>query len=161
MTNVAVLADLEAQSQYAQEGLARVIPLLKHVVGGSYEKASDGLVLTRLVATNVSAGGETTAWTNAAVRLYLVHVAMPSTTTASAHVQIFNTSTASVTLGTTRPAYSIAMMATTQKSKTTVYFPGNEDDTFPALSYCVSTTVGGATGVNSTNTPTVTFITNK
>lgn len=157
--NVAALYDLEVQSQYERDGLSRVIPLLKNAVGAGFENAGNVLVVTRLNATNVAAGGEVAAWTNAAVRLYAVHIAMPTGTTASAHVQIFNTSTASVTLGTTRPHYHITMGGTTARSKTVVFLPGNEDDTLGAMSYAVSTTAAGATGVNSTNTPVVTFLT--
>lgn len=159
--NVTALYDLETQASYERDGLSRVIPLLKNAVGGTFQFAADTLVVTRLNATNVAAGGEVAAWTNAAVRLYAVHIAMPSTTTASAFVQIFSTSTASVTLGTTRPDYQIRMGGTAAASKTVVFLPGNDDVTFTdAMSYAVSTTAAGATGVNSTNTPVVTFLTN-
>lgn len=161
MTNPAAFYDLECQAPYERDGLSRVIPLLKNAIGGTFEKASDGLVVTRLNATNVSSGGEVAAWTNQPIRLYAVQITMPSTTTASAFVQIFSTSTASVTLGTTRPDYQIRMGGTAAASKTVVFLPGNDDVTFTgAMSYCVSTTAAGATGVNSTNTPTVTFLTN-
>lgn len=160
MANPATLNSLEVQSQYEREGLSRVIPLVKKLTGAVYEVDSGALVVTRLNATNVSAGGEVAAWTNQAVRLYAVHAASPAAATASAFVQIFNTSTASVTLGTTRP--DVQFKLTAGKSKTVVYVPGNDDGDFSsAVSYCVSTTAAGATGVNSTNTPVVTFLTNK
>lgn len=161
MSNAKALYTAETSAAYERDGLNRAMPLIKKLVS-AFESDTDALVVTRLNNTNVAAGGETTAWTNAAVRLYAIHVAMPSTTTASAFVQIFNTSTASVTLGTTRPDYQVKLGGTAASSKTVVFVPGNDDNAFSsALSYCVSTTAAGATGVNSTNTPIVTFFTNK
>ena len=160
MANAAVLASLEAQAQYEREGLSRVVAQLKKWLGAIYEVDSNGLVLTRSNATNVGTLGEVAAWTNQAIRLYAVHAASPAAATASAFVQIFSTSTASVTLGTTRP--DVQFKLTAGKSKTVVFAPGNDDGDFSsALSYCVSTTAAGATGVNATNTPVVTFLCNK
>lgn len=159
-TNAGTLSTLEQFSQYAGEGASRLMPIIKRLVGGTYEVDNAGVVLTRLNNTNVAAGGEVAAWTNAAVRLYAVVVQSPSTATASAFVQIFNTSTASVTLGTTRP--DAQFKVTAGQTKTVVYVPGNNDSDFSsAMSYCVSTTAAGATGVNAANTPVVSFLTNK
>lgn len=159
-TNAGALNALEQFAQYAGEGASRVMPILRRLVGGTYEADNAGVVVTRLNNTNVGAGGEVAAWTNAAVRLYAVVVQSPSAATASAFVQIFNTSTASVTLGTTRP--DAQFKVTAGQTKTVLYIPGNNDSDFSsAMSYCVSTTAAGATGVNSTNTPVVTFLTNK
>lgn len=159
-TNAGALANLENFTAYAGEGASRIMPILKRLVGATYEADNAGVVVTRLNNTNVAAGGEVAAWTNAAVRLYAVIVQSPSTATTSAHVQIYNTSTASVTLGTTRADVQFKVTAT--KTKTVLFVPGNDDGDFSsAMSYCVSTAAAGATGVNAANTPVVTFLTNK
>lgn len=158
MANVTALYDLEMQASYERDGLSRVMPLIKAAVGGTFEKAADGLVVTRSNVTALAAGGETAAWTNAAVRLYAVHIAMPATSTSTAIVQFFNTSTASATLGTT-PRMAIPIQS--GKSKTVVFMPGNDDGDFAAFSYGVSNASSYSTASNATNAPVVTLLTNK
>lgn len=159
MANAQVFQELEMQAQYERDGLSRVIPLLKTAIGGTFEKTSDGLVLTRSNVTALAAGSETAAWTNAAVRLYAVHIAMPSTSTSTAIVQFFNTSSASATLGTT-PRLAISVQS--GKSRTVVFMPGNDDGDFgAAMSYGVSNATTYSTASNATNAPVVTILSNK
>lgn len=157
MSNATAFESLNAQAQYGREGLAKVLAMVKRVVG-QYELNTDALVVTRLTATAVAAGGETAAWTNAAVRVYLAWAESPSTATSAAVVQFYKTSTASVTQGTTMPA--LAFPLPFGKSSGVLLFPGNDDTNFPALSYTVAIATG-LSAANATNAPTVTVLTNK
>jgi hypothetical protein len=157
MSNTATLYQLAASAQYERDGLNRVLEILKRTLG-DYEELSDALVMTRLNPS--SAAVEATAWTNAAVRLYLMHAASPAGATTAAFLQVFSTSSASVTLGTTRPDTGLKLSP--GASKTLLFLPGNNDSDFAAgLSIAATTTAGGATGVNSTNAPVVTIVANK
>jgi hypothetical protein len=150
MPNAAVLYQLSCQAQYERDGLQRALSQVRRQAG-SLEAVADDLAT---VSVALAAKGEVR--TNAAVRPYLIHIASPEGATTTSYLQAFNTSTASVTLGTTAPELQARIPAGT--SQTLMFFPGNAA-TFPtAMSWAVTIAVSGQTAANATNTPTVTML---
>jgi len=94
----------------------------------------------------------------AAVQPVLISVKSPVLATTDAYLQLFNTSSASVTLGGLPQPLEIIKVPYT-KTKTVVYFPGADPCAFgSALSIAVTTTPCGGTAADATNAPVTTIL---
>src|SRR5262252_303386 len=143
MSNVATLYQMSVERSYQRDGYNDMVNALKQVA--RQEVFSDGLVTNRN-AVNAKAD----VVTNAAVRVYAIQCAMPSTSTTTTYLQLFNTSSATVTLGTTAPEFQVIL--TSQASRPILFPTGLPFAT--ALSYAATTLVSGSVAANATNTPT-------
>jgi hypothetical protein len=147
MPNVATLYQLAVERSYQRDGYQDLVNALKQVA--RQEVYSDALVATR-----AAGGAKADVVTNAAVRIYAIQCAMPSTSTTTAYLQLFNTSSATVTLGTTAPEFQV--MITSQASRPILFPTGLPFST--ALSWAVTTLPSGSVAANATNAPTVTLL---
>ena len=151
MANANVLYQLNAQANYERDGFSKAVGQLARWAGQNSEMA-DNLILSR-----GSVGAKADIVTNAGVKIYMVSVASPAGATTTSYLQVFNTSSASVTLGTTVPEEQFRLEAGV--TKTVLYYVSNDSATMPtAFSWAATTTVGGATAANATNLPTVTIL---
>ncbi len=150
MSNVQTFEVMEAASQYEREGVARAVRFLKKYAPW-FEMQGDGLlrVVTSPLSTTV------TAVETAANNLYAVFVISPVAATQDCYVQMFNTASGSVTLGSTAPIDVIACPA--GKVRVALYVPGDDDNDLysSALSHAATTTHDGNTALGSASQPTV------
>jgi hypothetical protein len=147
MSNVATLYQLACQRSYERDGYQDLVNGLKQVA--RQEVYSDAMVSSRAVG-----GAKADLVTNAAVRVYAIQCAMPSTATTNSYLQLFNTSSATVTLGTTAPEFQV--MLTSQASRPMEFHTGIPFSA--ALSWAVTTLPSGSVAANATNAPTVTIL---
>src|SRR5262252_8207570 len=143
MSNVSTIYQLKAERSYQRDGYQDLVNALNQVA--RQEVYSDLLTSTR-----AAGGAKADIVTNAAVRVYAIQCAMPSTSTTTAYLQLFNTSSATVTLGTTAPEFQVIL--TSQASRPILFPTGLPFAT--ALSYAATTLVSGSVAANATNTPT-------
>lgn len=150
MSNAAVLYALECQSALERAGFSRCQAFVRRTAGQK-EFFSDGLVLTK-VALSTKAD----VVTNAAVKMYFLSVNSPSTATTTAWMAAWNTSTASVTLGTTIPDFGFKVEAT--KSVTLPIADGEDSFFTTAMSWATTVAKNGATVSAANEVPTVTMV---
>jgi|SRR6185295_15505266 len=152
MSNASTLYSLEAAAYYERDGFQDAVRFLRSSAGRQFLQA-DNLTLYR---TGTSAKSDVV--TNAGVKPVLVSVNSPATATTDAWLQMFNTSSASVTLGGL-PQPSISIKVPYTKTTTVVWFPGNDPCMFAtALSIAVTTAFCGGTAADATNAPTTTIL---
>lgn len=150
MGNASTLYSLEVQSTTERAGFSRAMASVRRQAGQK-EFFSDGLAISRSVV-----GGKADVVTNAAVKVYFLSVNSPSTATTTAFFQAFNTSSGSVTLGTTDPELSFKVEST--KSVTLQLWDGEDSMFTTALSWAVTTTRHGGTASGANEQPTVTLL---
>jgi hypothetical protein len=157
-TNAAILGQLQNEAIYGKESLARIIPLLRDAVGAGFEAGTDALLIAHGTVTALAAGGDIR--TNAAARVYAVHVDSPAASTTDVVVRMFATSTGGIALtttayGTCKEVVSIPCLQT--KSKTAVFLP-NGLEFSAALSYAVVSASALDTAAAAGAAPTVTIL---
>jgi hypothetical protein len=150
MSNVQAFEKLENAASYKGEGVGRAVRLLKRYAPW-FEAQGDGLatVVTNPLSTTV------TAVETGAGNLYAVFVISPAAATQDAYVQMFNTASGSVTLGTTDPIDVIACPA--GKVRVAMFVPGDDDDDLysSAISHAATTTFDGNTALGAASQPEV------
>ena len=152
MSNATTLFQLEAQSAYEREGFQDAVRFLRGSAGRLFLQA-DNLTVYR---TGTSAKSDVV--TNAAVKPVLVSINSPATATTDAWLQMFNTSSASVTLGGIPQPIEIIKVPYA-KTTTVVWYPGTDQCKFTAaLSIAVTTGLCGGTAADATNAPTTTIL---
>ena len=150
-TNAQTFFRLEAMAAQQRDGFQDAVRFLRNAAGRQFLMA-DNLAI---FVTNTSA--KTDVITNAAVQPVLVSVNSPSTATTNGYLQIFSTSTASVTLGTTGAQEVITVPYT--KTRTVVFYPGNDPCAYSgALSIAVTTAPHGGSAADATNAPITTIL---
>ena len=154
MSNVNTLSQLEAQAAYEPEGFQDATRYLRSSIGRMRLAQDD------LVKLSVSTSAKAEVRTNGAVTLAMIYVKTASGATTTGYLQLFNTSTASVTLGTTAPEMVIKLSNAANVGQAIVFYPGTEGTAFgTALSCAVTVTSGvNTTAANATNTPTILFV---
>lgn len=151
MANATVLNSLRVQASYERDGFQRAVADVSRWAGQLAEFA-DNLVLSK---TAVAAKADIV--TNAGVKPYILHVNSPSGATTTSYLQVFNTSSGSVTLGTTIPELSLRIEA--GASRTLVLYDSGDAALFPtAMSWAVTAAANGQTAANAANTPTITLL---
>ena len=152
MSNASTLFSLETAMAYEKDGFQDAVRFLRGSAGRQFLQA-DSLTVYR---TTTSAKSDVV--TNAAVQPVLISVKSPVLATTDAYLQLFNTSSASVTLGGLPQPLEIIKVPYT-KTKTVVYFPGADPCAFgSALSIAVTTTPCGGTAADATNAPVTTIL---
>lgn len=152
MSNASTLFSLEAAASYERDGFQDAVRYLRSTAGRQFLQA-DNLTVYK---TNTSAKSDVV--TNAAVRPVLISVNSPSTATTDAWLQLFNTSSASVTLGGLPQPVEVIKVPYT-KTVTVVFFPGIDPCKFSAaLSLAVTTSFCGGTAADATNAPSTTVL---
>lgn len=150
MSNASVLYSLECQSAGERAGFSRAMSFVRRTAGQK-EFYSDGLVLTRAALST-----KADVVTNAAVKVYFLNINSPSTATTTAWFAAWNTSTASVTLGTTIPDFLVKVEAT--KSVTVPIADGEDSFFTTAMSWATTIAKNGATVSAANEVPTVTML---
>jgi hypothetical protein len=148
MSNVATMYSVQVNRSYERDGFNEMVNNLLSSAG-RFEVNSDGLVVTRVL---LSAKADVV--TNSAVRMYALNVNMPATATTTTWVSLFNTSSASVTAGTTVP--DSGFLVTSQVSLP-VLFPSGQYFS-SGMSWLAGTTAAGAASANASNSPTMTLV---
>lgn len=148
--DAAVLDQMEANAQYLGEGPAKAVRMLRSYAP-FFEHQSD--TLSRSVTSPLST--TVTAVETGAANLYYMRVTSPSGASEDAHIQVFNTASGSVNLGTTAPVDSFTVPA--GKTRCFVIVPGDDDnDLFStAISIAATTTHDGSAALGSASQPTV------
>jgi len=149
MSNVATLYQLRVRRSYERDGVNDFLNLLPQMA--RQEVFSDGLTyqVTALQA-------KTTILTNVGCNVYGIVAAPPSTATTSSWVRLYNTTSASVTSGTTLP--DLCFMVSSGVTSTLVMPKGINHSAITAVCIEAVTTVSGGTAANTTNMPTVTIL---
>lgn len=153
MPNVDVLYQAEVNAQYLGEGMAKAIyflrayaPFFEHV-GDAIARSVTAALTTTVTNVKTTAGN-----------VYCVRVTSPAAAAADGFVQMFNSTAANTTLGTTAPTEIFRSVAT----RTRIYLivPGDDDnDLFStAISIAATTTAGGATAIATASLPDVEVI---
>jgi hypothetical protein len=146
------------ESIYNGESMARVVPFLREQLGAGFEAGTDALNIFHGTVTALAAGGDVR--TNAAAKVYAVHISSPSASTTDVVVRLFNTSTGGIALTTTAYgtcAEAIAVKCVQTKSRTAVFLP-NGTEFGSALSYAVVSASALDTAAAAGAAPTVTIL---
>src|SRR5258706_3893374 len=152
MANQNAFFSLEAQMATERDGFQDAVRFLRGSAGRQFLQA-DTLTVYR---TGTSARSDVVR--NAAVKPVLISINSPSTATTDAWLQLFNTSSASVTLGGLPQPVDVIKVPYA-KTTTVVFFPGTDPCQFSsALSIAVTTTFCGGTAADATNAPTTTIL---
>jgi hypothetical protein len=152
MANQNAFFSLEAQMATERDGFQDAVRFLRGSAGRQFLQA-DTLTVWR---TGTSAKSDVI--TNAAVKPVLISVNSPATATTDAWLQLFNTSSASVTLGGL-PQPTEIIKVPYAKTTTVVFFPGTDQCKFSAaLSVAMTTTVCGGTAADATNAASITIL---
>ena len=154
MSNANTLYALEARMAYEPDGFQDAVRFLRGSVGRQHLQADD------LVSTVVTTSAKADIKTNAGVQLAMIYVKTASGATTTGYLQLFNTSSASVTLGTTAPEMVIKLSNAANVGQPIVFNNSTEATAFgTALSCAVTVTSGvNTTAANATNAPTITFL---
>ena len=150
MSNTTALFSLECQIAQERDGFQDAVRFLRGWAPPKFP--GDTLTVFR---TNTSAA--TDIVTNAAVRPVLISVNSPATATTDAWLNLFNTSSASVTLGGLPKATDVFKVPYT-KSTTVVLYTQDGDRYNAALSMAVTTSPHGGTAADATNAPVITIL---
>ena len=152
MGNAQTLFSLEASAAYERDGFQDAVRYLRKTAGRQFLQA-DNLAVYRTTTSALS-----DVITNAAVQLVLVSVKSPSTATTNSWLNLFNTSSGSVTLGGLPKATEVFFVPYT-KTRTVVAYQASDPHAYTAaLSIAVTTAPHGATAADATNAPVTTIL---
>jgi len=149
MANVQAVYQLKCQQAYERDGFQEMTRALAQS-SARFQWFADNLKVA------IGAGsGKLDVSTNATAKLYAISFAMPSTATTTTWIQMFNTSSASVTLGTTVPNMTIELLSTDSLT-TPILFPAGKSFG-SGFSIAGTTTQTGSAAANASNTPVCTI----
>src|SRR5689334_9811035 len=150
MSNANTIYQLEAMAAYEPDGFQDFTRYLKETANKYFP--ADDLTIARI---NTSA--KTDIKTNAGSKIVAIYVKTASGATTTGYLQLFNTSSASVTLGTTPPEEAIKLSNAANVAKVIRFWPGNGSTEYSAaLSLAVTVTSAvNTTAQNATNAPVI------
>lgn len=153
MGNAQTLATLEYEMAYAPDGMQDAVRRMREDAARHFP--SDNLTLAK-IATSALVDIKT----NAGSQVVALIIKTASGATTTGYVQMFNTSSASVTLGTTAPEQVIKLSNAANVLKVVRFYPGSNATEFgTALSLATTVTSGvNTTAANATNAPTITVL---
>lgn len=152
MGNAQTLFSLEASAAYERDGFQDAVRYLRKTAGRQFLQA-DNLAVYR---TTTSAKSDVI--TNAAVQLVMVSVKSPATATTNSWLNLFNTSSASVTLGGLPKATEVIFVPYT-KTRTVNFYQASDPHAYTAaLSVAVTDGPHSGTAADATNAPVVTIL---
>jgi hypothetical protein len=153
MTNANTLATLEYEMAYHADGYQDAVRRLREDAARHFP--ADNLALARIATSAI-----TDVKTNAGSQVVALVIKTNAAATTTGFVGLWNTSSASVTLGTTRPDQVIKLSDAPNVLKVVRFYPGSGATEF-ALALSVATTVTNSvntTAANATNAPTITIL---
>lgn len=150
MGNLSVLAQLEAMIPYEPEGFQDAVRTLRGSLGRMHLHEDD------LKIKAITTSAKTDIVTNAAVKVAMVYVKTNSGATTTGYMQFFNTSTATVQLGTTAPEMVLKLSNAAGVGHPVVFYNSTEATQFGAACSFAATVTSGVntTALNATNAPT-------
>lgn len=152
MSNASVIYQLECQAAYEPEGFQDFV---RHVKEAAKFFPGDDLAIARIATS-----AKTDIKTNAGSKIVAIYAKTASGATTTGYLQLFNTSAASVTLGTTPPEEAIKLSNAAGVPKVVRFYPGTGSTEYSAaLSLaCTVTSAVNATAQNATNVPLLTVV---
>lgn len=153
MTNANTLATLEYRMAYNPDGYQDAVRRLK-------EDAARYFPADNLTLAEISTSALTDVKTNAGSQVVALIIKTNAIASTTGYVQMFNTSSASVTLGTTPSEQTIKLSNAANILKVVRFFPGNGATEFAAALSLATTVTSGVntTAANATNAPTITVL---
>lgn len=153
MTNANTLATLEYRMAYNPDGYQDAVRRLR-------EDAARYFPADNLVLAEISTSALTDVKTNAGSQVVALIIKTNAIASTTGYVQMFNTSSASVTLGTTPSEQTIKLSNAANILKVVRFFPGNGATEFAAALSLATTVTSGVntTAANATNAPTITVL---
>ncbi|HJQ65913.1 MAG TPA: hypothetical protein VJ816_06035 [Gemmatimonadales bacterium] len=151
MGNASTLFQLEALASYKGDGFQDMVRALRSGAGRHFA-ISDNLTIGRIATSAL-----TDVKTNAASQVVMIWADTNSAATTTGYLHLFNTSSASVTLGTTPPEMSIKLTNAAGSGAGILMFPGISTTQFGAALSLATTVAAGTstTAANATNAPNV------
>jgi hypothetical protein len=151
MSNASTLFQLEAMAAYEPDGFQDAVAGLRRGAGRAFALA-DNLTFTKFATSAL-----TDIKTNAASQVVMIYVKTNALASTTGYVQLFNTSSASVTLGTTPPEQVLKLSNAASQGTAILFYPGTSTTQHgAALSLATTVTSGvNTTAANATNAPTV------
>lgn len=153
MGNATTLATLEYEMAYNPDGFQDAVRRLKEDAARFFP--ADNLTLAR-----ISTSAKVDVKTNAGSQVVALIIKTASAATTTGYVQLFNTSSASVTLGTTPPEEVIKLSSAANVLKVVRFFPPTGSTEYAAALSLATTVTSGVntTAANATNAPTITVL---
>jgi hypothetical protein len=154
MGNASTLYQLEAMAAYKGDGFQDMVRALRSGAGRHFA-LSDNLTIGRVATSAI-----TDIKTNAGSQVVMIWADTASGATTTGYTHLFNTSSASVTLGTTPPETSIKLTNAAGAGAGILMFPGTSTTQFGAALSIATTTLAGTstTAANATNAPNVIIV---
>jgi hypothetical protein len=154
MGNASTLFQLEALASYKGDGFQDMVRALRSGAGRHFA-ISDNLTIGRVATSAI-----TDVKTNAATQLVMIWADTASAATTTGYVHLFNTSSASVTLGTTVPETSLKLSNVANTGAGALFFPGISTTQFGAALSIATTVAAGTTttAANATNAPNIILV---
>ena len=150
MGNATTLATLEYEMAYNPDGMQDAVRRLRADAARWFP--ADNLTLAR-----ISTSAKTDVKTNAGSQVVALIIKTNAIATTTGYVQLFNTSSATVVLGTTSPEEVIKLSNAANVLKVVRFFPGNGATEYSAAMSLATTVTSGVntTAANATNAPTI------